>query len=68
MQTLEQPDGLFDVIVIDPPWGYIKYGEVNDDYAIFAKSINQFEKKFIEFVGNRIADGKPCPDDFGFLR
>lgn len=24
MQTLEQPDGLFDVIVIDPPWGYIK--------------------------------------------
>lgn len=23
-QAIEKPDGLFDVIVIDPPWGYIK--------------------------------------------
>ena len=43
------------------------YGEISDKDVIFTKSINQFEKKFIEFVDNRIADGKPCPDDFGFL-
>lgn len=23
-QAIEQPDGLFDVIVVDPPWGYVR--------------------------------------------
>lgn len=39
------------------------YGEVNDDYAIFAKSINQFEKKFVEFVDTGKAEGKPISWD-----
>ena len=40
--TIEKPDGLFDVIVIDPPWGYIKQSHYGSFDAVGRRCTNPY--------------------------